>query len=45
MMKCRSAISMPGSRKRRWLRDLAIGASLGATKAALLVLIARQLLA
>ena len=35
----------PASRRRRWLRDLAIGASLGATKAVLLVLIAKELLA
>ena len=34
-----------GNRTRRWLRDLALGALLGAAKAVLLVLIARELLA
>lgn len=40
-----AAAAPHGSRRRRCLRDLAIGASLGAAKAVLLVLIARQLLA
>ena len=35
----------PASRRRRWLRDLAIGGAFGAMKAILLVVIARELLA